>query len=86
MVPTSTSDSLRITPWPRTSIPRRPARPISWVSSPVVRVEKETPSNLVKDEMTTERAGMLMPSDSVSVANTTLIRPPVKSSSTSSLW
>src|SRR5207245_1710357 len=35
MVPISTSDSLRITPWPRTSMPRRPARPMSWVLSPV---------------------------------------------------
>jgi len=40
----------------------------------------------VKEETTTARAGMLMPRESVSVAKTTLIRPWVKSSSTSSLW
>ena len=56
-------------------MPRRPARPINCVSSPVVRVEKLTPSNFVNDETTTPRAGMLMPSESVSVANTTLISP-----------
>src|SRR5580704_16085837 len=60
MVPISTSDSLRITPCPITSIPRRPARPISCVSSPVVRCEKLTPSNLVNDETTTPRAGVLL--------------------------
>ena len=86
MVPTSTSDSFRIAPCPITSMPRRPALPMSCVSSPVVRVEKLTPSNLVKDETTTPRAGMLMPNDSVSVANTTLISPRWNSSSTISLW
>ncbi len=35
--------------------------------------------------MTTERAGMLMPSASVSVANTTFTRPDEKHSSTASL-
>ncbi len=59
---------------------------MSWVSSPVVSVEKFTPSNFVNDETATARAGMLMPSDSVSVAKTTLIRPRWKSSSTISLW
>src|SRR6266481_2313844 len=55
MVPISTSDSLRTTPWPITSMPRRPARPISCVISPVVRFEKLTPSNFVKDETTPPR-------------------------------
>ena len=48
---------------------------MSWVSSPVVRVAKLTPSNFVNDETTTARAGMLIPKESVSVANTTLISP-----------
>jgi len=37
--------------------------------------EKLLPSNLLKEETTTPRAGMLIPRDSVSVANTTLMRP-----------
>ena len=35
--------------------------------------------------MTTERAGMLMPRESVSVANTALTRPAAKQASTASL-
>ena len=44
----STSLSLRITPCPTVSMPRRPARPMSWVSSPLVSDAKLTPSNFVK--------------------------------------
>ena len=71
----STSLSLRMIPCPTVSMPRRPARPMSWVSSPLVSASKLTPSNFVNEEMTQDRAGMLSPSESVSVANTTLISP-----------
>ena len=57
------------------SIPRRPARPVSWVYSPGVRNSCRSPVNFESFSITTERAGMLMPSESVSVANTTFTRP-----------
>ena len=66
-------------------MPRRPARPVSWVYSPGVRNSWRSPVNLVSFSMTTERAGMLIPSDSVSVAKTTLTRPAAKQASTASL-
>ena len=66
-------------------MPRRPARPVSWVNSPAVITSCRSPVNLVMLSMTTVRAGMLMPSERVSVANTTLTRPAWKSSSTVSL-
>ena len=43
---------------------------------------RPAPPYLVKRSMTTERAGMLMPSESVSVAKTTWRRPAAKHSST----
>ena len=70
---------------PRLSIPRRPARPVSWVYSPGVSSSWRSPCHLVSRSMATVRAGMLMPSDSVSVANTTLTSPVAKHSSTASL-
>ena len=53
-------------------MPRRPARPVSWVYSPGVMSAWVSPFHFDSFSMTTERAGMLMPSASVSVANTTL--------------
>ncbi len=66
-------------------MPRRPARPISWVSSALVSAWKPVPSNLVNEETTQARAGMFNPRDSVSVAKTTLTSPVRKSCSTVSL-
>ena len=43
---------------------------------------RPAPPYLVKRSMTTERAGMLMPSESVSVAKTTWSSPAAKHSST----
>ena len=51
-------------------MPRRPARPVSWVYSPGVRSACASPLNLTSRSSTTVRAGMLMPSASVSVAKT----------------
>ncbi len=70
---------------PSTSMPRRPARPVSWVYSPGVTSTCAVPSHLTSFSSATDRAGMLMPSASVSVANTTLMRPRLNSSSTVSL-
>ena len=64
--------------WPTGSMPRRPARPVSWVYWPGVRSSWRSPVNLLRLSMTTERAGMLMPRASVSVAKTTLTRPSAK--------
>jgi hypothetical protein len=66
-------------------MPRRPARPVSWVYSPGVMSAWVSPFHLLSFSNTTERAGMLMPNASVSVANTTFVRPRVNSSSTHSL-
>ena len=66
-------------------MPRRPARPVSCVYWPGVRKRCPSPLYFVSFSITTERAGMLMPSDSVSVANTTLTRPAAKHASTASL-
>lgn len=66
-------------------MPRRPARPVSCVYSPGVRSTCASPFHLSSFSITTVRAGMLMPSASVSVANTALIIPRVNSSSTISL-
>ncbi len=68
--------------WPSSSRPRRPARPVSCRYSPDVSVARPALPYLVKRSITTERAGMLMPSDSVSVAKTTLSNPAAKHSST----
>ena len=65
-------------------MPRRPARPVSCVYSPGVRNSCRSPVNLESFSITTDRAGMLMPSASVSVANTILTRPAAKASSTAS--
>ncbi len=67
---------------PSSSSPRRPARPVSCRYSPEVSVARPAPPYLVNRSMTTERAGMLIPSDSVSVAKTTLSNPAAKHSST----
>ena len=53
-------------------MPRRPARPVSCVYSPGVRSAWFSPFHLSSRSMTTVLAGMLMPSASVSVANTRL--------------
>ena len=66
-------------------MPRRPARPVSWVYSPGVSSSCRSPWNFHRSSITTVLAGMLMPSDSVSVANTTFTRPASNSSSTVSL-
>ena len=66
-------------------MPRRPARPVSCVYSPGVSCSWRSPVNFVSFSITTVRAGMLMPTASVSVAKTTLIRPSVKHASTASL-
>ena len=73
------------TPWPSTSRPRRPARPVSWVYSPGVMSAWVSPFHLSSFSITTVRAGMLMPSASVSVAKTAFTSPRVNSSSTTSL-
>ncbi len=73
------------TPCPSTSRPRRPARPVSWVYSPGVMSAWVSPFHLLSFSITTVRAGMLMPSASVSVANTTLHSPRTNSCSTHSL-
>ena len=70
------------TPWPSMSSPRRPARPVSWVYSPGVMSAWVSPFHFDSFSITTVRAGMLMPSASVSVAKTTLQSPRTKSSST----
>ena len=64
------------TPWPSTSMPRRPARPVSWVYSPGVMSAWVSPFHFESFSMTTERAGMLMPRASVSVAKTDPAQPP----------
>jgi hypothetical protein len=70
-------------PW--VSMPRRPARPVSCVYSAGVSSSRRSPLNFVIRSMTTARAGMLMPSARVSVANTTFTRPSRKHASTASL-
>ena len=67
------------------SMPRRPARPVSWVYSPGVTGTCASPLNLTSFSSTTVRAGMLMPSARVSVAKTAFTRPRTNSSSTTSL-
>ena len=66
-------------------MPRRPARPVSWVYSPGVMSTWFSPLNLTSFSITTERAGMLMPRARVSVANTALSAPAANRSSTASL-
>ncbi len=66
-------------------MPRRPARPVSWVYSPGVTSAWLSPFHLTSRSSTTERAGMLMPSARVSVAKTAFTRPRTNSSSTTSL-
>src|SRR3954452_203995 len=70
---------------PSTSVPRRPARPVSWVYSPGVTSTCASPFHLTSRSRTTVRAGMLMPRASVSVAKTALTSPRTKHSSTVSL-
>ena len=64
------------------SMPRRPARPVSWVYWPGVRSTCASPLNLTIFSSTTVRAGMLMPSARVSVAKTTLTKPRTNNCST----
>lgn len=70
------------TAWPSTSMPRRPARPVNCVYSPGVSATCCSPLNLTSRSSTTVRAGMLIPSANVSVANTARTSPAVNSSST----
>src|SRR4030095_1267333 len=70
---------------PSGSIPRRPARPAICVSSLCESARKPRSVRLVRPWSTTDRAGMWMPSDIVSVAKTTLQRPRSKSTSMSRL-
>ena len=74
-----------MTALPSISIPRRPARPVSWVYSPGVTDTCDSPFHLVSFSKTTVRAGMFMPRARVSVANTALINPRWNNSSTHSL-
>ena len=71
--------------YPTSSMPRRPARPVSWVYSPGVRNSWRSPVNLDIFSITTERAGMLIPRARVSVANTTFTSASEKQCSTASL-
>jgi hypothetical protein len=73
------------TPWPSMSMPRRPARPVSWVYSPGVMSTWASPFHFDSRSITTVRAGMLMPRASVSVAKTTFTSPALNSCSTDSL-
>ena len=66
-------------------MPRRPARPVSCVYSPAVSSACDSPLNLTSRSSTTVRAGMLIPSARVSVANTARTSPRTNSSSTVSL-
>ena len=81
----STPGCQTTTAWPSTSIPRRPARPVSCVYSPGVSSAWLSPLNLTRRSSTTVRAGMLMPSARVSVANTARTSPRTNRSSTVSL-
>ena len=58
---------------------------MSCVYSPGVSSSWRSPWNFHRSSITTVLAGMLMPSDSVSVANTTFTSPASNSSSTVSL-
>mmetsp|Transcript_4951 Transcript_4951/g.12057 ORF Transcript_4951/g.12057 Transcript_4951/m.12057 type:complete len:248 (-) Transcript_4951:669-1412(-) len=69
---------------PRSSSPRRPARPLIWMYSPLDMFRKLYPSNLRTELKMTVRAGMLRPVEKVSVANSTLTSPSWKSSSMTS--
>ena len=58
---------------------------MSWVYSPGVTSTWASPFHFDSRSITTVRAGMLMPSASVSVAKTTFTRPALNSCSTDSL-
>ncbi len=81
----SVSGDHTTTACPSTSMPRRPARPVSWVYSPGVRSTCASPLYLTRRSSTTQRAGMLMPRARVSVAKTALTSPRTNNSSTTSL-
>ncbi len=72
------------TAWPTESSPRRPARPVIWAYSPDESPLRPCSRIFVSRSITTVRAGMLMPSANVSVANTTRNRFEEKQSSTAS--
>ena len=78
----STSGVHNTTAWPSTSMPRRPARPVSCVYSPGVNGMCCSPLYFTKRSSTTVLAGMLIPKASVSVANTAFTSPATNSSST----
>jgi len=54
---------------PRSSLPRRPARPLIWMYSPLATQRCCSPSHLRIAVNTTVLAGMLSPVEKVSVAN-----------------
>jgi hypothetical protein len=58
---------------PRSSLPRRPARPDICTYSPDAIQRCDSPSHLRVCVKTTVRAGMFKPIANVSVANSTLI-------------
>jgi hypothetical protein len=60
---------------PRSSLPRRPARPDICTYSPPLIQRISLPSNLRTDEKTAVWAGMFRPIAKVSVANKHLISP-----------
>ena len=77
------TDERQSTTWPMSSLPRRPARPAIW--SKEEAASGATPKSPRFDivVIAVQRAGMLIPAASVSVANTALRRPSWKSASTS---
>ena len=66
-------------------MPRRPARPVSWVYSPGVMGTCASPFHLVSFSRITVLAGILIPRASVSVAKTAFTKPLLNKSSTVSL-
>ena len=67
------------------SIPLRPALPVNWVYSPGEIATWASPFHLLNFSKTTVRAGILIPSAKVSVANTAFTYPFWNSSSTVTL-
>ena len=63
------------TTWPTLSYPRRPALPAICMNSFEVSIRGPESSRLDKHDSTLDRAGMLTPAASVSVAKTTFRRP-----------
>ena len=63
-----TPSSTHTTHVPTASLPRRPARPLIWMYSPLVSARCAVPSNFAVDANTHVRAGMFRPIANVSVA------------------